>query len=91
LHGGGQGFESPRLHSEKPLVQRVFTPNQVFNVFILTLLSGVSGGQVGVKSAPFVSSRNLSNFCCNFSACRGLVLFNSCISRGHDSRALSAV
>jgi hypothetical protein len=41
---------------------------------------------------PSVSSCNLSSLSCSFSALFGLPMrFNSCISKGHDSRAASAV
>jgi hypothetical protein len=87
LQGGGRWFKSSIAHLEVHCARPFFNPDQ-HNM----PRRGRGGGQMGVRSAPSVSSCNRSSFACIFSACFGLpIRLNSCICRGHDSRALSGV
>jgi hypothetical protein len=63
------------------------------NLFTYTDQLNMTGrGQVGVKSALFITSCNLSSLRCIFCACFGLPLrSSSCIACGQDSRALATV
>ena len=54
-------FDSPRRHSEKPLVRRVPTPNQVVNETSLTPFWGSVGARLGSKMLPSFSSCKRSN------------------------------
>ena len=47
LHGGGRGFESPRLHSKPRGLSGILVPNQVVNGASSTRLLGSVGARLG--------------------------------------------